>query len=194
MLQKRFLLLYLFRFAPEMFGGVFLLGKDTAMAHKSSDLQKIKELLKIMKDNDLVELELKHGDDKIMLKRAGSVSGPAITSLPIIAAGVPLAVNGGGVVGEVAAGQAQPVAAAQDNLTDITSPIVGTLYLAPSPDSDTFVEVGSHIEEQDVVCIIEAMKVMNEIRAETSGTIVEILAKDGQAVEYGQVLFKVKPE
>ncbi len=177
-----------------MFGGVFLLGKDTAMAHKNSDLQKIKELLKIMKDNDLVELELKHGDDKIMLKRAGRGSGPAFTSVPIIAAGVPLAVNGAGVVGEGAAGQAQPAVEAQGNLIEIKSPIVGTLYSAPSPDSDTFVEVGSHIEEQNVVCIIEAMKVMNEIRAEISGTVVEILVKDGQAIEYGQVLFKVKPD
>ena len=159
------------------------------MAHKSSDLQRIKDLLKIMKDNNLVELELKHGDDKIMLKRAGS--GPP---MPIIAAGVPLALNGVGVVGEGAAGQAQPATEAQDNLTEIKSPIVGTLYLAPSPDSDTFFEVGSHIEEQDVVCIIEAMKVMNEIRAETSGTAVEILVKDGQAIEYGQVLFKVRPD
>jgi acetyl-CoA carboxylase biotin carboxyl carrier protein len=193
-LQKGVGLLYLYRFTPEKLGGVFLLGKDTAMAHKSSDLQRIKELLKIMKDNDLVELELKHGDDKIMLKRAGSGPGPAFTSVPIVAAGVPLAVNGAGVVGEAAAGQAQPPAEAQDNLVEIKSPIVGTLYSAPSPDSDAFVEVGSHIDEQSVICIIEAMKVMNEIRAETSGTIVEVLVKDGQAVEYGQVLFKVKPE
>ena len=158
------------------------------MAHKNSDLQRIKELLKIMKDNDLVELELKHGDDKIMLKRAWSGSGPSITSVPIIASGVPVAING------AAAGQSQPAVAAQDKLTEIKSPIVGTLYSAPSPDSDTFVEVGSHIEEQSVICVIEAMKVMNEIRAETSGTIVEVLVKDGQAVEYGQVLFKVKPD
>jgi acetyl-CoA carboxylase biotin carboxyl carrier protein len=194
LLQKWLELLYLLRFAPEKLGGVFLLGKDTAMAHKSSDLQRIKELLKIMKDNDLVELELKHGDDKVVLKRAWSGSGPSITSVPIITAGLPATFNGAGMVGAGAAGQAQPAVEAKDNLTEIKSPIVGTLYSAPSPDSDTFVEVGSHIEEQSVICIIEAMKVMNEIRAETSGTIVEILAKDGQAVEYGQVLFKVKPD
>jgi len=76
-------------------------------------------------------------------------------------------------------------------LVEIKSPIVGTFYSAPSPDSEPFVEVGSKIEENSVVCIVEAMKVMNEIKAEVSGTIVEILVKNGEAVEYGQVLFKV---
>ena len=76
----------------------------------------------------------------------------------------------------------------------ITSPLVGTFYAAPSPESDLYVEVGSQVEPQTVICIVEAMKVMNEIKAETSGTIAEILVETGQAVEYGQVLFKVKPD
>jgi len=79
-------------------------------------------------------------------------------------------------------------------LAEIKSPIVGTLYATPSPDSENYVEVGSRVEPQTVVCIIEAMKVMNEIKAEISGTIREILVSNGQAVEYGQVLFRVKAD
>jgi acetyl-CoA carboxylase biotin carboxyl carrier protein len=82
----------------------------------------------------------------------------------------------------------------KNNLTVIKSPLVGTFYASPSPDSAPFVELGSHVDAQTVVCVIEAMKVMNEIKADTSGTIAEILVGSGQAVEYGQVLFKVKPD
>jgi len=80
---------------------------------------------------------------------------------------------------------------AEEKLLEIKSPLVGTFYATPSPDSEPFVEVGSKVEENSVVCIIEAMKVMNEIKAEVSGTIAEILVKNGEAVEYGQVLFRV---
>ena len=79
-------------------------------------------------------------------------------------------------------------------MVEIKSSIVGTFYATPSPDSEPYVEVGSHVDAQMVVCIIEAMKVMNEIKAETSGTIAEILVTNGQAVEYGQVLFRVRPD
>ena len=77
---------------------------------------------------------------------------------------------------------------------EIKSPIVGTFYATPSPDSEDYVEIGSHVDSQTVVCIIEAMKVMNEIKAEVSGTISDILVSNGQAVEYGQVLFRVKAD
>jgi acetyl-CoA carboxylase biotin carboxyl carrier protein len=90
-------------------------------------------------------------------------------------------------------GQA-PGPAKGDGLLEIKSPIVGTFYETPSPDSDPYVEPGAHVDPQTVVCIIEAMKVMNEIKAEVTGTIVERTVKNGQAVEYGQVLFKVRPD
>ncbi len=158
------------------------------MSHndKDNDLDKIRDILEIMKANDLVEVEIKHGDDKILLKRASSV--PAISGVPLI--GAPSGVGAGKretVQTEAQAEQAK----ADERLVEIKSPIVGTFYSAPSPDSEPFVEVGSKIEENSVVCIVEAMKVMNEIKAEVSGTIVEILVKNGEAVEYGQVLFKV---
>lgn len=79
-------------------------------------------------------------------------------------------------------------------MAEIKSPIVGTFYSAPSPDSKPYLTIGSKVNPDTIICIIEAMKVMNEIKAEASGTIVEILCKTGEAVEYGQVLFKVKPD
>ncbi len=157
------------------------------MAEKDADVQKIKDLIKIMKENDLVKIDIKHGDDRISLRRAEppqptTVASPIIASLPTGMA-------------PAAAVDAQPVPTpVRDDLLEIKSPIVGTFYEAPSPDSDPYVETGVHVGPQTVVCIIEAMKVMNEIKAELSGTIVEKRVANGQAVEYGQVLFKVKPE
>ena len=156
------------------------------MADKDKDIQKIKRLIKIMKENGLSEIEIKHGEDKIALKRA---EAHGFISPPIAAA--PLAGHE-----SVAAAQAEPAGASSgsDDLAEIKSPIVGTFYATPSPDSEDYVEVGSRIDSQTVVCIIEAMKVMNEIKAEVSGTISEILVSNGQAVEYGQVLFRVKAD
>jgi len=158
------------------------------MAHKHVDLQKVEELIAIMKANDLVEVEISHGDDKIFLKRSVGQAA-AVTALPMLSGvpGMPMVTG--------SATQAQPQAAAEDaGLLEIKSPMVGTFYARPSPDSDPFVEVGAQVEPQSVVCIIEAMKVMNEIKAEISGKIAKIMVTNGQAVEYGQVLFKVKPE
>jgi acetyl-CoA carboxylase biotin carboxyl carrier protein len=162
--------------------------------NKDSDLQKIKKLIEIMKRNELVEIEISHGDDKIFLKR----SQPQPT-----AGGVAVPVAGTGVSGIPEAAQVSQNSAPQvppsisepqleDDLVEIKSPLVGTFYATPSPDSDPYVEVGSHVDEQEVVCIVEAMKVMNEIKSEISGTIAEILVVNGQAVEYGQVLFKIR--
>ena len=154
---------------------------------KDSDLQRIKELIDIMKQNNLVEVEIKHGDDKIFLKRYQEP--PAVTSVPTS--------KNTTVSAQAPTTEAEPAAPqpkVEENLVDITSPLVGTFYAAPSPESDAYVEVGSQIEPQTVVCIVEAMKVMNEIKAENSGTIAEILVENGQAVEYGQVLFRVKPD
>jgi len=142
-----------------------------------TDLEKIKELVDLMKVNDLVELEIVDGENKIHLKRPGSGSG-VVTQMPAVAAA------------------AEPAAEEQkdDGLVEIKSPIVGTFYTAPSPDSEPFVAVNSRVAVDDVVCIVEAMKVMNEIKAEVSGTIVQILCEQGEAVEYGQAIFKVRAD
>ena len=164
------------------------------MSEKDADLRKIKELIKIMKDNDLVEVEIRHDEDKIFLKRAQpqAPTGGTITAVPFIT-GPHGAAH---VISDAQHLQAGTAGAdkQQEGLEPIKSPMVGTFYEAPSPDSEPYVEVGTHVNPQSVVCIIEAMKVMNEIKAEVSGTVVSVLAKNGQAVEFGQPLFKVKPD
>ena len=163
------------------------------MAQKDSDLRKIKELIEIMEQNGLVELEIKHADDKIFLKRCPPQQ-PAGTAAPTASPKSAAASSGADVTDLSAIEVPSPASPQDENLVEIKSPIVGTFYATPSPDSEPYVEVGSHVEPQTVVCIIEAMKVMNEIKAETSGTIAEIQVTNGQAVEYGQVLFKLRPD
>ena len=162
------------------------------MTDKDADLQKIKELIEIMKQNALVEIEIKHGDDKIFLKR--SQPQPLLSE---VVGTAPMARPESGAASSGTKGTealSQPSAPGEEDLVEIKSPIVGTFYATPSPDSEPYVEVGSTVNAQTVVCIIEAMKVMNEIKADTSGTVVEILVTNGQAVEYGQALFKVRPD
>ena len=156
------------------------------MNQKDNDLKKIKELIDVMKENDLVELELKHNDDKILLKRSG-FQQPAVTTVPLTNQSIP-SVSAPGTSQDAAAEKTD------ESLVEIVSPIVGTFYSQPGPDSENYVEPGSPVTEQTVVCIIEAMKVMNEIKAETTGTIVETLLSNGQAVEFGQPLYRVKPD
>jgi len=158
-------------------------------AREDTKLQKIKELVELMKANGLVELEIVDGDSKILLKRP-QAAAPTVTQIPMVqppAAGL--------AVSDLSRPtQEQPPAEQEDKeLVEIKSPIVGTFYSAPSPDSQPYVDVGSEVSPDTVVCIVEAMKVMNEIKAETSGSIVEIVCETGEAVEYGQVLFRVKP-
>ncbi|RKY14281.1 MAG: acetyl-CoA carboxylase biotin carboxyl carrier protein [Planctomycetota bacterium] len=145
------------------------------------DLKKVKELIDIMKENDLVELEVVDGDSKVHLK------GPHAAT-PVMAP-VPMSAAPAAPVAPVA----DPAEAVDDGLIDIESPIVGTFYQASSPDSGPYVEVGDQVNADTVVCIIEAMKVINEIKAETGGVIAEVCCKDGEAIEFGQVLFKVRP-
>ncbi len=159
-----------------------------AEKHEDADLKKIKQLIDIMKENGLVEIEIEHDDDKIVLKRAQPQQ--AFTSVPMMMSESAPGPGGSAGVGA----SSRPAAASQENLVEIKSPIVGTFYATPSPDSEPYVEVGSVVNPHTVVCIIEAMKVMNEIKAETDGTVVEVLVTNGQAVEYGQVLFRVRPD
>jgi acetyl-CoA carboxylase biotin carboxyl carrier protein len=146
------------------------------------DLKKVKEVIELMKENDLVEVELVDGESKIHLKRP-QAGMPILQPMPMTHMTMPMA---GGVA---------PVSApaADSGLVEIKSPIVGTFYQASSPDAEPYVKIGSKVESDTVVCIVEAMKVMNEIKAEVGGTIVEVCCKDGQSVEYGQTLFRVRP-
>jgi len=158
------------------------------------DLKKIKDLVKLMVANDLTELDLEGEGERITLKRGiGEQSVQLVTPHP---AAISPAVSGG--AGHLAAvegnGGVPPVKAVEESANTINSPMVGSFYSASSPDAKPFVGVGDHVDADQVVCIIEAMKVFNEIKADTPGTIEKILAENGQAVEFEQPLFVVKPD
>jgi acetyl-CoA carboxylase biotin carboxyl carrier protein len=165
------------------------------MAQWDDQLGKLKQIIEIMKEHNLVEVQMKQGDSEISVKKGypGAGGQPHISAIPIIGTSGPAVMPGASPAAD-AAGLAQTPGAKQENLVEIKSPLVGTFYARPSPDSESYVEVSSRVDPQTVVCIIEAMKVMNEIKAEAAGTIVEIVAVNGEAVEYGQVLFRVRPD
>ncbi|WP_367307365.1 acetyl-CoA carboxylase biotin carboxyl carrier protein [Alicyclobacillus acidocaldarius] len=150
-------------------------------------MEEIRELIRLLDDSTLTELELEFEDGKVRLaKRAEIVS----YTVPQVA--MPVAQAAPAPSAAPPAGSAAPAPVDDPTLHVITSPMVGTFYRAPAPDAPPFVDVGSQVGPKTVVCIIEAMKLMNEIEAEVSGEIVEILAENGQLVEYGQPLFKVR--
>jgi len=148
----------------------------------------IRSLVELMKQHDLSELDLREGDQKIQLKRGSAAPvyavPPTMPAAPPVAAAAPATAP--------AAGQAA-TPAVDPNLVEIKSPMVGTFYARPKPESDPFVRVGEQISDDSVVCIIEAMKVFNEIKAEVSGKVVKVLVKDEEPVEYGQPLYLIDP-
>ncbi|MDE3839540.1 acetyl-CoA carboxylase, biotin carboxyl carrier protein [Bacillus methanolicus] len=165
-------------------------------------VQEIRELIKLIDKSSIEEFVFEHEGSKIKLKKSSTetiaVSQPVLQTT-VNEAPKPPAEPVPVVQAEVKAAEPkeelkQETAADTSNLHKITSPMVGTFYQAPSPDAEPFVKKGSVVTKDTVVCIIEAMKLFNEIEAEVNGEIVEILVKDGQLVEYGQPLFLVKPE
>lgn len=150
----------------------------------------LQQLVNLMASNDLNTVDLRDNDRRIVLKRgvAQVVSGP-VGQAPVYAA--PAASAPAGLPSTGASGGA----GADENvgLVAIKSPMVGTFYAAPSPDAKPFVQVGSSVDDETDVCVIEAMKVFNNIKAETRGTIAKIMVTNGQTVEFGTVLFLVKP-
>lgn len=149
-----------------------------------------------MKRSELSEFEFEEEGFKIKIKR-GSGGQPIISSAPISAHPFPVAAlpaEGQASTTKPTQTPASGSAATADEtgFAYVKSPMVGTFYRSPSPENPAFVDVGAKVEEKTVVCIIEAMKIMNEIQAETKGSVVEILVENGQPVEYGQRLFKVK--
>jgi acetyl-CoA carboxylase biotin carboxyl carrier protein len=148
------------------------------------ELKDIKAVIDLMRKNDLSVFEMEKDGFRLKLQK-GSGDQP-VCSQPATAA--PPAAT----VPATAAGETASALAKSAPLKDIVSPMVGTFYRANSPDSPAFVEVGKEVSEESVVCIIEAMKVMNEIKAETKGVIAEIVAENGKPVQFGQVLFRVK--
>ena len=149
------------------------------------NIKEIRQLVKLMVDNALMELDIESGSTKVSIKRAAG-GAPVVTLAPSTGAGAKATEGPSKAL-------KQTPEKSTDELLEIKSPMVGTLYTAAGPDSEIYVSVGDTVNANTVVCIVEAMKVMNEIKAECSGTIVEICAKNAQPVEFGQVLFRVKP-
>jgi acetyl-CoA carboxylase biotin carboxyl carrier protein len=157
------------------------------------DLKDIKAIIDLMKKNSISEFELERQDFKIKLKRTNGHSAeegqPAQIYMP-----APVAVAGAAPAVHPALPATQPTpTAAATTETEIKSPMVGTMYRAPSPEAANYVEVGTEVNPDTVVCIIEAMKVMNEIKAETRGVITAVLLDNAKPVEFGQALFKIRP-
>ncbi len=164
------------------------------------DLKDIKVIVDLMKKNAVSEFEMEEGDFKIKLKRDSGKPRKGETVVVQEAAPMILpAAAAAPVASPVATAAPAPAAASAAALApvaegpEVKSPMIGTFYRKPSPDADSYVEVGSVVEPDTVVCIIEAMKVMNEIKAEVKGTIAEVLAEEGKPVEYGQALFRIEP-
>ena len=155
------------------------------------EIKDIRRIVELMKNNDLSEFSMKDKDFELELKRGGQevvyAAAPAMTA--------PVAAAAPAAAAPATVAPAAPVAQDEDDgLVEVPSPIVGTFYCKPAPDADAFVKVGDEVTEDTVVCIVEAMKVMNEIKAEVKGVIKKVLVDDASPVQYGQPLFLVEPK
>ena len=150
------------------------------------DLRKLKTLIDLVAESGIAELEVTEGEDKVRIVKQSGVQAPA-------AAGSSIASLGPAPSPAAVAASASAAASAADEPKghEVKSPMVGTFYRSPGPGAKPFVEVGQTVKPGDTLCIIEAMKLLNEIEAEVAGPVKEILAENGQAVEYGQVLFVI---
>ena len=148
------------------------------------DIRKVKKLIELLEESGIDELEIKEGEESVRISRHGKQ--PAYVQPTYAPAPAPVA-----AAAPAAAAEAAAPAAAKLNGTVVRSPMVGTFYRAASPTSGNFVEVGSTVKKGDILCIVEAMKMMNHIEAETSGVIESILVENGQPVEYDQPLFTI---
>ena len=156
------------------------------------DVDQIEELLKIMTEHNLEEFEYSRGDLKIRLKKPSTgvaISTPRMVAAPeiIIAGAAPLSSN------SPTPSAPAPEARSTDDLHLVKSPIVGTFYASPSPGTEPFVKIGGYVDAGQTLCIVEAMKLMNEIESDSSGEVLRIFVENGQPVEYGQPLFGIRP-
>jgi acetyl-CoA carboxylase biotin carboxyl carrier protein len=149
------------------------------------DIRKVKKLIELLEESDINEIEIQEGEESLRISRASSVvAAPVVQAAPVAAAPVAAAQVAAAPVAEA------PAAPAIDGHA-VTSPMVGTFYRSPSPGASAFVEVGQTVNAGDVICIVEAMKMMNQIEADKSGTVTAILVDDGEAVEFDQVLVTI---
>jgi acetyl-CoA carboxylase biotin carboxyl carrier protein len=156
------------------------------------DLKDIKAIVDLMKKNSISEFELEKGQEfKIRMKRSANGHGSEEVSMPMyLPPGTPVPTQ---MATPTQGGQAPSQPTAASNEIEIKSPMVGTFYRAPSPEAANYVEIGAEVHPDSVVCIIEAMKVMNEIKSEVRGVITQVLVENAKPVEFGQPLYKIRP-
>lgn len=157
------------------------------------DLDEIERVLAFMCQHNLEQFEFSLGDLHIALKRGATGAAQTLGGRP---APVTAAAAGPSQLGEPAAAPSKPAPAAAPSAPEdhvVKSPIVGTFYTSPSPDAPSFVKVGDHVSKGQIICIVEAMKLMNEIEADVTGTLTRVLVENNQPVEYGQPLFAIRP-
>ncbi len=158
------------------------------------DIRKLKELVRLMVANDLTEMDLRDSEEQVTIHRPSVYSAPQVTQSP--AAPPPQAAAPApapAAAPPAPAVEAEPEADDTAGLVPVSSPMVGTYYSAASPDVDDFVKVGDSVGPDTVICLVEAMKIFNEIKAECSGTVQKVLVSSGDAVEFGQDLLLIKP-
>ncbi len=156
------------------------------------NLKELKEILQLMADHSLNEIEIEKDGTKIRLKKAGSgrYAVDAGEAMPVMVPMPQASISAGPSIAVAEAPKAVDAA----NISQVKSPMVGTFYTAPSPDQPAYAPVGKKVKAGDVLCIVEAMKLMNEIKSEVNGTVTEILVKNGQPVEFDQPLFKIQKD
>jgi acetyl-CoA carboxylase biotin carboxyl carrier protein len=160
----------------------------------NAEMHHIEQLLRFMAEHDLEEFEYSQGDLTIRLKKRSVNAGPRQMAAPeIIVAGTTHPQASSPIAAASASAPASEVPRTTDDLHLVKSPIVGTYYESPSPGAEPFVKIGAYVETGQTLCIVEAMKLMNEIESDISGEVLRIFAENGQPVEYGQPLFGVRP-
>ena len=151
------------------------------------DIRKVKKLIELLEASDIAEIEIKEGEEAVRISRSSSAAPAVLAPAPApVAAAAPAA-----PAPAPAAAEEKPAAAAAPSGHVVSSPMVGTFYRSPSPSSPAFVEVGTHVKVGDVVCIVEAMKMMNQIEADQAGVVEAILVEDGEPVEFDQPLITI---
>ena len=152
------------------------------------DISEIRKLIRLVQQSDVTEIEVTEGESTVRISRQGMAAAPMMAQQPAMMAAAPVMAA---PAPQTAAAEAAPTEEDTENV--VTSPMVGTFYAASSPDDDPFVSAGTSVKKGDVLCIVEAMKLMNEIEAEYDGTVEKVLVKNAEPLEYGQPLFVITP-
>ena len=156
------------------------------------DIRKVKKLIELLDESGIAEIEITEGEESLRISRhATSVAAPVAVAAPAPAAAAPAAPAPAPAAAPAAAAPAAAPAEPDEEGYAVTAPMVGTYYASPSPGSPAFVQVGDRVGEGDTLCIVEAMKMMNQIESDVSGTIKSIRVQNGEPVEYGQILFVI---